>query len=30
MNATGPAMPVVEVSGWNAPTQTLPIVTDGH
>ncbi len=24
-NATGTAMPVVEVSGWNVPTQTVPI-----
>jgi exo-1,4-beta-D-glucosaminidase len=30
MNATGSVMPVVEVSGWNVPTQTLPIATDGH
>ncbi len=28
INATGTAMPVVEVSGWNVPTQTVPITTD--
>jgi exo-1,4-beta-D-glucosaminidase len=28
INATGTVMPVVEVSGWNVPTQTVAITTD--
>ena len=28
ISAVGSAMPVVEVSGWNVPTQTVQVSTD--